>query len=146
MSHWFKGNITFDGKIDDVKKLVEDHASHFQLVVKTMPGMTKSEIEKTGSDYVHIRTNEGFMKRTNVKKIVDDEKVLIEFDESYDGGKLVNVNSHYQLEFKGHDDHIHLTCTIDLIKSRGFLGIVYKLFSSKSIGNATLKVYKSIIE
>ncbi len=64
-----------------------------------MPGLTSVEKMEEGSDFVTIRTNEGLMKRTNISRIIENEKLTIEFDEEYQAGRMVNVQSHSKYEF-----------------------------------------------
>jgi hypothetical protein len=36
-----------------------------------------------GSDYVSIKTIEGFVKRANISKLIDVESMVVEIDEKY---------------------------------------------------------------
>jgi len=39
------------------------------------------------------------MKRTNISKRIEAERVVVEFDEVYDAGSRVTVTSHFSEEF-----------------------------------------------
>ena len=144
MKDWFKGNIVVNTSLSIIKEAFENHDNHFQKAVLSMPGMTKAEVLESGTDYVTIRTNEGLMKRTKIKKTSEENELLVEFEENYDGGKVVEVTSQYIFKFTSLNDQVNVECTIRLLKTKGFLGFIYKKLSSKSIGKATLNSYKKV--
>ena len=64
-----------------------------------MPGMTLVELVDEGDDHVTIRTNEGLMRRTNITTVVEDDRVVVDYDEAYDAGSKVKMTSHFRDEF-----------------------------------------------
>jgi hypothetical protein len=60
-----------------------------------MPGLTSVDLVEERADEVVIKTNEGLMNRHNISTRVEDDRVSVEFDEEYQAGSKVTVNSHF---------------------------------------------------
>lgn len=58
-----------------------------------MPGLTSVELVEQGSDFMVIRTSEGLMKRTNMTKLIEAERVVVEFDEEFQAGSRLITKS-----------------------------------------------------
>ena len=111
-----------------------------------MPGITDSELIEEGEGFVRIKTNEGIVKRTNISKSVSPDKVIIECDEEYQAGKMVNAKSHIISEFDKSENGIKHHLVISNVQASGLLGFFYRKFGSKNIGRAFLKSYKILFE
>jgi len=66
-----------------VKLSLENPGEHYVGVISLMPGLKNVELVEEGEGYVTIRTNEGLMKRTNISKLVEPDRVVVELDEEY---------------------------------------------------------------
>lgn len=138
MSEWFVGSCQFDGNIDAVVAAVESPGVYFTGVTGAMPGITSAELVEEGSDFVSIRTNEGMMYRTAIVGRVEEGRATIEFDERYKAGSKVEGRSHIMHDFSVTPDGITLRIVIRDVTAPGFLGLMYRMFGSASIGKAFL--------
>lgn len=146
MSVWFEGSSEIACSIQQVKDAFENYGEHYVGVISLMPGLTLVELVEQGPDFVVIRTNEGLMKRTNISKRIEAERVVVEFDEKYQAGRMVTATSHFLDEFTTSQSGVtHHTVMRDL-KAPGFLGFFYKNFGKSSIGGAFLESYKRYFE
>ncbi|MCF7859146.1 MAG: hypothetical protein K9N07_07475 [Candidatus Cloacimonetes bacterium] len=145
-SVWFDGSNQIDCDIQKVKKSLAEIGKHFVGVVSLMPGISNVVLDKEGKDFVIIKNNEGLMKRTNIVKSVQTDKFVIEFDEEYQAGKKMNGKSHYFCEFSSKGKVVNFHLIISNVQFPGFLGFLYRNFGSRSIGNATLRSYKTYFE
>ncbi len=93
-----------------------------------------------------IRTNEGLMKRTNISKRIEAERVVVEFDEEYQAGSKVTTKSHFLDEFTTSDFGVKHRTVISSVEASGLLGFFYRKFGSSNTGNAFLKSYKTYFE
>ncbi len=130
-------------KLSDV---LENPGEHFVGVVSLMPGLTSVDLVEQGSDFVTIRTNEGIMKRTNISKHIEAERVTVEFDEEYQAGSMITTNSHFLDEFTTTDNGIKHRTIVSDVKASGFLGFFYRTFGKSSTGNSILNSYKTYFE
>ena len=146
MSVWFEGSNEIECNIQQIKHALKDHGEHYVGVIRLMPGLTSVELVKQGSDFVIIRTNEGLMKRTNISKLIETERVVVEFDEEYKAGSMVTTTSHFVGEFTTTDTGIKHRIVITDIKASGLLGFFYRVFGRSSTGRAFLKSYKTCFE
>jgi hypothetical protein len=111
-----------------------------------MPGLTSVELVEQGSDFVIIRTNEGLMKRTNISKLIESERVVVEFDEEYQAGLKVTTKTHFMDEFTASDVGVKHSAVLSNVEAPGFMGFFYRKFGSSNTGNAFLKSYKTYLE
>lgn len=116
-SVWFEGKNEIDCDLERVKRSFDELGGHYVGVVGLMPGLTSVELVDQGSDFVTIRTNEGLMKRTNITKRAEADRVVVEFDEVYEAGSKVTVTSHFSNEFTADGNGIThqmviWTCTV----------------------------------
>jgi hypothetical protein len=146
MPIWFEGSIGIECNIQQVKHSFKNHGEHYSRVISFMPGLTNVELVESGSDFVTIKTNEGLMKRTNISKRVEDESVVVEFDEEYLAGQMITTKSHYLEEFKTSDTGVLHRTVLSGVEAPGFLGFFYRKFGKSSIGNALMKSYKTYFE
>ena len=86
------------------------------------------------------------MKRTNISKKVEGERIVVEFDEEYQAGKAVTTTSHFNDVFEKSDNGVTHRMTISNLKAPGFMGFLYRNFGSSSMGKAFLKAYKDHLE
>ena len=135
---WFDGSNEIECSIEDIKKSVQNIGNHYNNVVGDMPGITNSELIDEGESYISIKTNEGTMKRTNISKRISPETVIIDCDEEYQAGKMVNTKSHIKSEFVKSESGINHHLVISNVEAPGLLGFFYRYFGSKNIGRAFL--------
>lgn len=143
---WFDGSNEVNCNIELVKNSFEDVGTYFVEVTKCMAGISSAKLVEQGADYVTIQTNEGLMKRTGITKKIDNDKVVIEFDENYKAGSAITTNSHIKEEFEAIQDKVSHRVTITQLKAPGFLGFFYRNFGSSNIGNAFLEASKTYYE
>ncbi len=146
MSVWFEGDNDIDCSMQEVKHALENLGEYFVGVISLMPGMTSVDLEEQGADFVTIRTNEGLMKRTNISKQIEGERVLVEFDEEYEAGSAVTTTSHFSDEFSASDTGVTHRVVMSDVDAPGFLGFFYRTFGSSKTGNAFLTAYKAYFE
>jgi hypothetical protein len=99
-----------------------------------------------GSDFVTIRTNEGLMKRTNITKRIEAERVVVAFDEEYQAGSKVTTTSHFVDEFTTSEAGVKHRAVISDVEAPGLLRFFYRRFGSSNTGNAFLESYKTYFE
>ena len=146
MSIWFEGLNEIECTIQTVKHAFDNLGEHYSGVISLMPGLTSAEIVEEGSDFVIIKTNEGFMKRTNISKRLEADSVVVEFDEEYQAGSMATVKSHILDEFTTSDAGVMHRTVISGVEAPGFLGYFYRIFGKSRIGKALLKSYKTYFE
>ena len=142
MTVWFDGVNEIECSMGDVVVAVGDLGKHFLDVVTRMPGLANVELVDQGIDWVTIATNEGVMKRTNISTIVERDRVVIEFDEHYDAGK-VTTTSHFVHQFASNEKGVTHRLVMSNVEAPGFLGFLYRKFGSSKMGNAFLTAYRS---
>lgn len=86
------------------------------------------------------------MKRTNISKVVEDDRVVVEFDEEYQAGRKVTVNSRYQHEFTAAGTCVKHCTVISDVSAPGIMGFFYRKFGKSSTGKAVLNSYKAYFE
>ena len=146
MSVWFEGRGQVDCDLQQVKRSFDSYGEHYLGVIRLMPGLTSVELLEQGPDSVIIKTNEGLMTRTNITKRIDDESVVVEFDEAYEAGSKVTVTSHFTDEFTTSGTGVTHRTVISDVMAPGFLGFFYRRFGSSKMGNAFLKAYTTYFE
>lgn len=146
MSIWFEGQIEIDCDIQKVKDAFEDLGEHYAAVIRLMPGVTSVELIEQGRDFVTLKTNEGLMKRTNISKLIEAERVVLELDEEYQAGSKIKANSHFVDEFTTSENGVRHHVVMSGVEAPGFLGFFYRKFGSANIGNAFLASYKAYFE
>ena len=146
MSVWFEGSREIDCEIGQVKRALENPGELYAGIVSLMPGLTSVELAEQGNDSVTIRTNEGLMKRTNIAKSVEADRVVVNFDESYEAGSKVTTMSHFSEEFTTGDTGVTYHLVMSDVEAPGFLGFFYQRFGSSKTGNAFLTAYQAHLE
>ena len=146
MSAWFEGTNEIECSIQHVKDALEDYGEHYVGVIGHMPGLTSVELVEQGRDFVVIRTNEGLMTRTTISKLIEAERVVVEFDEEYQAGSKVTTTTHFLDEFVASDSGVRHRAVISGVKAPGFLGFFYRMFGSSNTGTAVLNSYKTYFE
>ena len=146
MSVWFEGDNEIHCSIEAVKHALENPGEHYVGVISLMPGMTSVELVEQGTEFVTIRTNEGLMKRTNISKTIEAERVAVEFDEKYEAGSAVTTTSHFSDEFTANGTGVTHRVVMSDVDAPGFLGFFYRTFGSSKTGNAFLTAYKAYFE
>jgi len=146
VSIWFEGSREIDCDIGQVERALENPGELYVEVVGLMPGLTSVELVDQGNDSVTIRTNEGLMKRTNISKSIESDRVVVEFDERYEAGSTVTTTSHFLDEFTSSDKGVVYRLVMSDVEAPGFLGFFYQKFGSSKTGNAFLTAYKAHLE
>jgi len=146
MSIWFEGSGKIKCTIQQVKLAIENHGEHYVELIRLMPGLTSVTLVDQGADFVIIKTNEGVMKRTNISKTIEAERVVVEFDEEYQTGSKITTKSHFLNEFKVSDAGIKHRTIISNVVALGLLGFFYRHFGKSNIGKAVLNSYKTYFE
>ena len=146
MSVWFEGSSEIDCDLGQVKRALENPGELYVGIVSLMPGLTSVELVEQGDDSVTIRTNEGLMKRTNIAKSVEADRVVVNFDESYEAGSKVTATTHFSEEFATVDTGVTYRLVMSDVEAPGFLGFFYQRFGSSKTGNAFLTAHKAHFE
>ena len=146
MSTWFEGENDIECNIEEVKHALEHHGEHYVGVTSLRPGMTSVELVEEGLDFATIRTNEGLMRRTNISKHIEAERVAVEFDEEYEAGSAITTKSHFSDEFITRGNGVMHRIVMSDVEAPGFLGFFYRTFGSSKMGKAFLTAYKAYFE
>jgi hypothetical protein len=146
VSVWFEGSRGIDCNIGQVNHALENHGELYVGIVSLMPGLTSVELVEQGNDSVTIRTNEGLMKRSNISKRIEADRVVVEFDERYEAGSKVTTTSHFSDEFTTSDSGVTYRLVMSDVEAPGFLGFFYQRFGSSKTGNAFLTAFKAHFE
>ena len=146
MPVWFEGSREIDCNIGRVNHALENHGELCVGIVSLMPGLTSVELVEQGNDFVTTRTNEGLMKRSNISKRIEGDRVVVEFDERYEAGSKVTSTSHFSDEFTTSDSGVAYRLVMSDVEAPGFLGFFYQRFGSSKTGNAFLAAYKAHFE
>ena len=146
MDIWFDGSNNIDCDIQQVKQSLENIGEHFEAIVRLMPGLSSVELVDQGPDFVTIKTNEGYMKRTNISIRISDESVVVDFDEEYKAGSMMTTRSHFLETFTSQNSGIEHRLVISNLTAPGFMGFFYRNFGNSNTGNAFLKSYKTYFE
>jgi hypothetical protein len=145
-SVWFDGSIQINSSLKKINDSFKDIGKSHSNITKLMPGINMVELVEQGDNFVTIQTNEGIMKRKNISKNNQENKIVIEFDEEYQAGKSITTRSHHLEEYTVNDSNINYRLIISNVTASGFLGLLYRIFGKKNIGNAILKSYKTYFE
>lgn len=143
MSVWYEGSCEIDCDIGQVRHALEDPGELYVDIVRLMPGLTSVDLMDQASDSVTIRTNEGVMKRSNISRRIEADRVVVEFDEVYEAGSKVTTTSHFAEEFTAGDSRVTYRLVMTDVEAPGFLGFFYQRFGSSKTGNAFLAAYKT---
>ena len=145
MSIWFEGSTEIECNIQQVKDDFDNIGKHYVGVISHMPGLTSVELVEQGNDFVTIKTSEGLMKRMNIAKSIDAERVIIEYDEEYQAGSI-STRSHFVDKFTLIESGVLFHTVMSGVEASGLLGFFYRKFGSSNIGNGFLTSYKSYFE
>lgn len=140
---WYENENEIVCSIEEISKSLENPGEHFLEIVKLMPGLVGVELVEQGVGFVIIKTNEGIMKRTNIKKQLNSTQIVIEFDELYQARKMITTKSHFLHEFKVSDIGVKHHIIISNMEAPGFLGFFYRNLGKSSIGKAFLNAYRT---
>lgn len=143
---WFEGSNEIDCSLETLDQSLNDLGAYFVGVIRHMPSMTSVDLVDQGVDFVTIQTNEGIMKRTNITKKVEGDRVLLEFDEEYQAKKAITTSAHFLDEFVVTDKGLSHRVVISKLKASGIMGFLYRNFGSSSMGKAFLGAHKSFLE
>ena len=143
---WFEGSNMINCKIQEIEGCIKNPGEFITGTVSLMPGITSLELAEEGSDFVIIKTNEGLMKRTNIKKSLEQTKLVIEFDEEYQAGRMITAKSHYFEEFTAAENGVIHRTVISDVTAKGLIAYFNKVFGSKNIGKAVLASNKEYLE
>ena len=143
MSVWFEGSREIDCDIGQVRRALENPGELYVGIVSLMPGLTSVELVEQGSDSVTIRTNEVLMKRMDIAKSVEADRVIVNFDESYEAGSKVTATTQFSEEFTTADTGVTYRLAMSDLEAPGFLGFFYQRFGNSKTGNAFLTAYKA---
>ncbi len=146
MAIWYEGTVDFNCDLEKIKSAFENIGETYVDVVRLMPGLSAVELIEQGPDFVIIKTNEGIMKRTNIRVDSNPERLLVEFDEEYQAGKMLTTSSHFQDEFRVSPNGIIFKTIISDLKAPGFMGFFYRHFGSSNTGAAFLSAWKTHFE
>ena len=146
MSAWFERDNEIACSLDSVAQAVDDIGEYFTEVVSLMPGLNSVALVEQHPDEVIITTNEGLMRRTKLSKRVEDDRVTIEFDEEYQAGSKVTVNSHATHQFTPSNNGVTHRLTVRDVTAPGLLGFFYRKFGSSKIGKALMTAEKTHLE
>ena len=143
---WFEGTTQIDCDLQSVKNSVADLGTHFVGVVSSMPGIIEAELLEQGEDFVTIRTNEGVMRRRNIKCSVGDDEVILRFDEVYEA-KKVTGRSHFEDTYTASNSGgVQFQSIVSDVQANGVLGFLYRKFGSRNMGKAFLSSQKKYFE
>lgn len=140
---WFEGTGIIECTIQELKNAMDKQGSFFKGIVSFMPGLTSVELVEEGNDFVIIKTSEGLMKRTNISKKIEADRIELEFDEEYQAGRMVTATSHFSEEFTMSGNEVSHRVVISNVRAPGILGFFYGKLGGKNIGNAVLKSYQA---
>ena len=143
---WYEGSNEIDCSLETLDHSLNDFGSYFVGVIRHMPSMTSVDLVDQGADFVTIQTNEGLMKRTNISKKVDGDRIILEFDEEYQAQKAITTSAHFIDEFVVTDKGLSHRVSISKLKASGIMGFLYRNFGSSSMGKAFLSAHKSFLE
>lgn len=146
MSVWYEGTSEIDCDLRRLEDALGDLGALDVGIISLMPGMTSVVLVEQGSDFVTIKTNEGLMRRTNISKQVDAERIAVELDEEYEAGSKVTTTSHFSDEFTTSDTGVTHRLVIGDVTASGFLGFFYRTFGNSKMGNAFLTANKTYFE
>lgn len=146
MSIWYDHSNIIECPLESIVDSCNEIGQHYVGVVALMPGLTSVELVSEQSNSVVIKTNEGLMKRNNISITNEKERLVIEYDEAYQAGKAINVESHVKDEFSTSDGGVKHRLVISDVKATGMMGFLYKNFGKSSIGKSLLGAYKEFFE
>ena len=86
------------------------------------------------------------MKRTNISKRIEADRLVMELNEVYEAGSRVTVTGRFSDDFPTSDDGVAHRLVISDVEAPGFLGSLYRTFGGKKMGNALLTAYKAYLE
>jgi hypothetical protein len=84
---WFEDSIQINCNIKKIKDSFKNIGKSFTDITKLMPGINMTKLIQQGGNFVTIKTNEGIMKRKNIFKKIQENTIVIEFDEEYQASK-----------------------------------------------------------
>ena len=146
MSVWFEGTSELRCTLEDVKQSLSNPGEHYLEVTRLMPGLTSVELIDQTDDSLTIRTNEGLMRRSDLTKHVEGDRIVVEYDEVYEAGSKITVTSRFHDEFTTSESGVTYHLAISSVQAPGFGGFFYRRFGSSKIGEALLTATTAHIE
>lgn len=145
MATWFEGSGEIAVSIAQVKSDFGDIGTHFVGLVKQIPGMRHVELVEQGADFVTIDSDEGRMIRTSISLDIQADRVLVEYDEEFQGEE-VTAKSHFRDEFTSSGKEVTHHTIMSGDEAPGSLDFFYRRFGSESMGKTFLKAYRKHFE
>jgi hypothetical protein len=147
MSIWFEGSQEIATNLATIKQALENLGSYFVGIVKLMPGLALVELVEEGPDFVHIKTSEGLMKRFNISKQIEAEKIVLAYEEEYQAGRLLTTKAHFLDEFAPQKNGaVTYRLIIRDLEAPGVAGFFYRNLGPTNIGKAFLQAQKTYFE
>jgi len=146
MENWFEGKTEIDSSLELIHTAMADAGQTYVEIVSLMPGISEVELIDQGVDHVQIKTNEGTMLRNNIQVSSDDQHVTVEFDETYNAGRLVSTEAHFRDEFRHNASGIIYHTIISDLNAHGIMGFFFRKFGSSNTGQAFLAAWKTHLE
>ena len=146
MAVWFEGSCEVSCDLEAVARALEDPGAFYTSVVALLPGLTDIELVDGDGDSITIRTNEGVMHRANISREINGDRIIVEFDETYEAGSKFTATSHFREEFSQDGDGVTYHLVMSDVAAGGFLGFFYRKLGSAKIGDAFLDACKSHLE
>ena len=113
------------GAVTLSKRALENPGELYEGIVSLIPGLTSVELVEQGSDSVTIRTNEVLMKRMDIAKSVEADRVIVNSDESYEAGSKVTATTQFSEEFTTANTGVTYRLAMGDLEAPGFLGFFY---------------------
>ena len=139
---WFEGSRNGRFPLAVIDTGLSDPGQFFAETTGLMAGVSSARLIGQQDGSVDIETNEGRMARTNVVVTRGDAEISVEFDETYQAGKLVTGQSHHLHRFVEASEGTVCHVKITDVKAPGVLGFFYRIFAAKNIGSAFLTAYE----
>ena len=74
---WFEGSNEINSDIKKIEIALINAGESFEKIVSRVSGITSAILIEQGNDFVEIKTNEGLMKRTNIIKSIESDKIFL---------------------------------------------------------------------
>ena len=146
MKTWFEGSSDIECTIEHVRRSLDNLGEHYVGVIALMPSLSAVELVNQGEDSVEIKTNEGVLRRTNIVRKLEGDRVIVEFEEEYRAGSVLTTKGHFLDEFTSTSSGVRHRMVISGLEAPGILGFFYRKFGSTNIGTALLQSYKHYLE
>jgi hypothetical protein len=146
MDVWFEGYNTIECNFQRVRRDIENIGEHYLGLTSFMPNLTSIELVEQGIDFVTIKTSEGLIKRSNIKKVLKPDSLVLEFDEETQTGSMLTTKAHVKDKFTKNGPKVIHRTIISNFKAPGLLGFIYRKIGKTKTGNAYFTTYKTYFE